>query len=229
MTKSTINCTDNDCDGYGVGVDCLVQDCDDRPSGEDGIPGTADDGANINPGANEICGNGVDEDCDGLDGTCVTWTDTVGVTVNGNTITKSAPPGWGNSGAGSRENFTGDGGVQFTASAADASANGRPMCGLSSTNRNASYNTIEYAIFLRDTGSAVQLRVFENGIDRGTFGTYQVGDVFKVERIGSTIVYRKNNVIFYTSATPTNLPLSVDAAIYNSGGEIRDAILTGTP
>ncbi len=64
------DCTDEDGDGYGDGADCLGPDCDDRPDGADGIPGTADDGANINPGAEEICGNGIDEDCDGFDDDC---------------------------------------------------------------------------------------------------------------------------------------------------------------
>ena len=117
----------------------------------------------------------------------VTWVEMVGVAVNGNSVTKTASTGWGNGGAASLESFTGDGGVVFSASAADASANGRPMCGLSSTNRNASYNTIEYAIYLRDTGSVMQLRVYEKGIYKGTFGAYQVGDLFMVERIDSTI------------------------------------------
>jgi hypothetical protein len=39
-------------------------DCDDRLNGEDGIPATPDDGANINPGAPDICDN-LDNDCDG--------------------------------------------------------------------------------------------------------------------------------------------------------------------
>ena len=155
----------------------------------------------------------------------VTWVDTVGIKVDGNSITKTASAAWGNSGAVSLESFTGNGGVQFTASAEDASANGRPMCGLSSTNRNASYDTIEYAIFLRNTGSFIQLQVYENGIDKGTFGTYRVGDVFRVERVGRTIVYKKNGLTFYTSATPTDLPLLVDAAIYNNGGKLKDVKL----
>ncbi len=160
-------------------------------------------------------------------GVSVTWVDTVGLVVNGNSITKTASAGWGNGGAASLESFTGNGGVEFSASAADASAYGRPMCGLSSKNRNASYDTIEYAIYLRNTGSFIQLQVYEKGIEKGTFGTYRVGDIFKIERIGSTIVYKKNGVAFYTSATPTDSPLMVDTAIYNTGGEIRDVKVFG--
>ncbi|MDR4497435.1 MAG: hypothetical protein MRK02_05865 [Candidatus Scalindua sp.] len=178
--------------------------------------------------ANESAQSIVDSDTThDSNGVSVTWVDTVGVVVNGNSITKTSSAAWGNGGAVSLESFTGNGGVEFVASAADTSATGRPMCGLSSTNRNASYDTIEYAIFLRNTGSVVQLQVYEKGIDKGTFGTYRVGDVFRIERVENTIVYKKNGDTFYTSATPTNLPLLVDIAIYNNGGEIRDLKLFG--
>ena len=167
------------------------------------------------------------QNVDGYPDEVTTWVDTVGLVVNGNSITKTAPAGWGNGGAASLERFTSDGGVEFVASSADASANGRPMCGLSSINLNASYDTIEYAIFLRNTGSVIELKVYESGIDKGVFGNYQAGDIFRVERIGSTIVYKKNGVIFYTSGLPTDLPLLIDAAIYNNGGELRDIMLFG--
>lgn len=45
--------SDGDGDGYGYGDGCLGADCDDADSG-------------VNPGADEICSGGEDEDCDGL-------------------------------------------------------------------------------------------------------------------------------------------------------------------
>jgi predicted CXXCH cytochrome family protein len=60
----------NDYDFDGDGYALCNGECDDRPDGADGIPGTADDGANINPGMLErtirdaICSDGLDNDCD---------------------------------------------------------------------------------------------------------------------------------------------------------------------
>lgn len=50
-------CLDTDGDGYGVGGDCLGADCDETNS-------------DIHGGAAEICGNEIDENCDGFDDEC---------------------------------------------------------------------------------------------------------------------------------------------------------------
>ncbi|MBU0550692.1 putative metal-binding motif-containing protein, partial [Myxococcota bacterium] len=51
------NCTDADMDGFGVGSGCRGPDCDDTK-------------ASVHPWASEICGDGVDQDCNGQDLAC---------------------------------------------------------------------------------------------------------------------------------------------------------------
>ena len=51
------NCEDNDLDGFGVGSGCAGQDCDDRD-------------ATINPWQTEVCGDNIDQDCNGRDRAC---------------------------------------------------------------------------------------------------------------------------------------------------------------
>ncbi|MBU1219899.1 putative metal-binding motif-containing protein [Myxococcota bacterium] len=63
----TTFCEDADNDGYGVGVGCTgPQDCDDT-------------NPNVSPAAQEVCGDGVDDNCDYVpDGMCDTCVDTDG-------------------------------------------------------------------------------------------------------------------------------------------------------
>lgn len=54
-------CNDSDGDGYGIkSLDCEFSALD-----------CIDSNPNINPGATEICGNGIDEDCNGKDKSCM--------------------------------------------------------------------------------------------------------------------------------------------------------------
>jgi hypothetical protein len=58
LKEETPCATDADGDGYGEGAACTGPDCNDND-------------ASINPGATEICGDGIDQDCDGEDEICI--------------------------------------------------------------------------------------------------------------------------------------------------------------
>ena len=51
------------------------------------------------------------------------------------------------------------------------------------------------------------------------FGTYQAGDRFRVAVEGGVVKYRRNGVLFYTSAGAPAYPLLVDTALYSLGGD----------
>jgi len=152
--------------------------------------------------------------------TGVIWTDLVGVTASGNTITKTASTSWSNGGAASLQLITGDGGVDFLA---DDTTTYR-MAGLSSSNANANYNTIDYALHLRSGGA---IYIYESGSYKGNPSSYNVGDRVSVERTGTTIEYKKNGSVIYTSTLSSSGSLIVDASIYTTGGTIADANIVG--
>ena len=98
------------------------------------------------------------------------------------------------------------------------------MIGLSDVNVDASYDSIDYALYFRP-GASVE--VYEGGAVRGSFGAYSAGDRFQVERQGPTIVYKKNDTIFFTSTIPSAGNLIVDAALYSAGSTATDVFVRG--
>ncbi|TXI70181.1 MAG: hypothetical protein E6Q41_01690 [Cyclobacteriaceae bacterium] len=146
----------------------------------------------------------------------VVWTDLVGVSVNGNSITKTAANGWGNGGAASVNQLAPnvDGWVEYTVDV----ANGQRMFGLSDQNADASFASIDYA-----WATAIpQILVYENGVLKGNYPG-AVGDVLRVERVGSTIYYKKNGVIMRTVTGGLTTNLIADAAINESTYKISNA------
>ena len=147
----------------------------------------------------------------------VEWTDLVGATDAGGVLTKTAGAGWGNAGAASTQSLDAgeDGYVEMTMTA----TNQNTFIGFSETNADANYNTIDYG--LHPNPAAIQ--IYENGTHRGAFGSYAIGDVVRVERTGTTITYKKNGAILYTSTIPSSTSLVVDSSIYGTGNVINDA------
>jgi hypothetical protein len=148
----------------------------------------------------------------------VVWTSLVGVSASGNSLTKT---GTGTGGAVSTQQIvSGDGYVEFVASETTTYR----MVGLSNGNTDTSYADIDFGL---DLAPAATVYVFEKGTNRGTFGTYATGDVFRVAVVGGVVKYSKNGTVFYTSSQVPTYPLLVDTWLYTSGATIRNAVIAG--
>ncbi|MBG6148669.1 Ca2+-binding RTX toxin-like protein, partial [Labrenzia sp. EL_142] len=93
--------------------------------------------------------------------------------------------------------------------------------GLSSDPGDSGYTSIEYAI----DQSHGSIYVFENGANRGSFGSYEFGDLLTIERLSDgTIQYLKNGTVFYTSTILSNSSdaLYADASFYNHGSRLGE-------
>ncbi|NIZ01141.1 tandem-95 repeat protein [Thalassospira lucentensis] len=128
-----------------------------------------------------------------------------------------------NAGAYSSESFVGAGSLYLVATETDSNR----MVGLSSSAKDSSYASIEYALY---PGGDGVLHLYESGAYLGGLGGYyQTGDVFSVERDAEGIVrYSKNGTVFYTStvlADPT-IPLFADVSINNTGTTIGEVTLS---
>ena len=150
----------------------------------------------------------------------VIWTDLLGVTANGNTLTKIASTAWGNAGAASQQQIIQNGGVEFSF----IYTAGYSVLGLSNSNASANFDTIDYALRIESND---YFTVIENGVQKGTFGPAQIGDVLRVERIGTTVYYQHNSVTVYTSAEPSTGALIADTAIAYNGEQVVAAMIDG--
>lgn len=149
----------------------------------------------------------------------VTWTNNVGATISGTSLTKTATNGWGNAGAESvnllQSNTTGY--IEYTVPSASA---GEFVFGFSDLNVDDNFYTVEYAIHRTSTSlSYVRL----NGTAVLTFFAAP-NDVLTIERTGVLIsfemVFKKNGNVIYTANSAQHNSLIVDASIYSYTGSI---------
>lgn len=146
----------------------------------------------------------------------------MGVDVAGNDLVKSSTdPGW-NAGAVSVETLRSDGFVELTT---DENTTAK-MAGLSSGDSDQSYQDIDFAIYL---GADGVVAVREAGLARGTFGTYQAGDLFRVQVAAGVVTYWQNGALLYTSSGTPTFPLLVDTSLRTTGATISDVVIAAAP
>ncbi|MEO1053052.1 MAG: fibronectin type III domain-containing protein [Bacteroidota bacterium] len=152
----------------------------------------------------------------------VEWTNVVGADVgDDNVVTKNlAAVGW-NAGASSMNvlPLDEDGHIAFTAT----ESNKNKMVGLSNIDLDEGTSTIRYAFFLQQSGI---VNIFESGLNKGNFGAYQSGDIFKIAKNEQSIEYYINDVLTYTSTLEVQSPLVVDISLYSPGSSSPSIIAT---
>ncbi|HVU57102.1 MAG TPA: T9SS type A sorting domain-containing protein [Puia sp.] len=140
------------------------------------------------------------------------------VITGANGLSKFTGGGW-NTGASSWNTVSNNGYFQFTATETNKSR----MAGLSTSYTGTSYTNIQFAFYLVAGGS---LQIFESGNGRGSFGTYNTGDVLKISVENNQVKYYKNGTLLYISNLTPTLPLLVDAALNDVGSTIGGALVS---
>ncbi|MBK7851617.1 MAG: T9SS type A sorting domain-containing protein [Bacteroidetes bacterium] len=131
-------------------------------------------------------------------------------TINANTLTKRTSNGnWDGNGF-SYQSVANNGYMQTTV----AETNKSRMIGLSATDVNSNFTSIQFAFYLINNGS---LRIYESGTNRGTYGTYATNDVLKIAVENNVVKYYKNGTLLMTSAATPTLPLYVDVSTNSTG------------
>lgn len=149
------------------------------------------------------------------------WTDLSGVSVSENSLTKTTADGW-NAGAATTFRMLSDNGyLELKA----VETNTRRTVGFKSGTGSAqTYADFAYAIDFGDTGVVT---LFEDGISRGTFGSYAHGDRFRIEVSEGVVRYLRNGAVLYTSTGTPTYPLRGDVRLYTAGATVAD-VLGGT-
>jgi hypothetical protein len=82
---------------------------------------------------------------------------------------------------------------------------------------NSSYISIDYAFYC-DLGN---LRIYESGANRGTFGTYTPTSVLSITYDGQNIRYWRDGTLIRTVARAIGTPLYLDSSFYNINSELN--------
>jgi len=145
------------------------------------------------------------------------WGNVVGISITSNNALKtSTSNNWTTGGFSSIQSLIpgDDGYIEFTST----ETNKARMVGLNDLDSDLNYTNINYAIYLTSGG---KIFIYENGVNRGEKTSYATGDVFRAERIGTTIYYKKNGATFFTSAVPSKTSLRLDASFNSTGATIN--------
>lgn len=146
----------------------------------------------------------------------VTLTNMVGVTGDSSLVTKNVNASWGNAGCSSVETLAEGDYIEYTIGANSGSTQ---MVGLSHTDTDQNYSTIQYAWYTERNN---HLYIYESGTNVVDFGanTWSAGDKFRISIEQSKINYYHNGTFVRASQSIPTQPLVLDLSIYDPNSSI---------
>jgi hypothetical protein len=146
----------------------------------------------------------------------VAWQSLSGLTLNGtNNVSKIAGTNAWNVGGFSYNKVENGGFMQTIVDETNTSR----MIGLNAINNNVDYADIDFAFYLVAGGA---LNIYENGTNRGAWGTYLTGDTLRIAIINNQVFYLQNGNTIYTSSVAPTLPLYVDMSLNTVGSTLKN-------
>jgi len=135
-------------------------------------------------------------------------------TVNGNNLTKVSGGNSWNANGFSWNSVANNGYMETTVSGTGT----QRMIGLSATDANADWNSIQHAFYLTSWGA---LEIRENGSGNLLGGlTYANGDVLRIAVENNIVKYYRNGTPVFISGSAPTLPLFVDVSLHNEGANV---------
>lgn len=95
--------------------------------------------------------------------------------------------------------------------------------GLTYNDGDRSRADLEFAISVDSTGNA---SVFESNNLRADLGTYTSNTTFSIQRLGGTVSYLKDGIVYHTSAVPATAPLIVNTSFNTVNSALLSANIT---
>lgn len=142
--------------------------------------------------------------------TDINWQNTANITLGNGTVEKTSGTSWNGGGSSTRTFAANENGyVAFRYN----SRNGNIAVGLSEADPNVTVASIDYAIYIDNNN----LYTIESG-STNSFGTANVGDWFRVERIGSNIIYLRNGEEFRRITVDPLEVLMLDMSVATTAG-----------
>ncbi len=152
-------------------------------------------------------------------GVPVEWTDLVGVTADGNSLTKPGAGGWDAGAVSTKAIASGDGYMEVTVTEVAT----RRMLGLSHGNSGQGYADIDFAFYL----AGWALEVYEGGTRKEAVGTCLPGDRLRVSVESGVVKYSRNGSLLYASALAPTYPLLLDTSLDTANATVANALIFG--